>query len=428
MTCRRSGTSGRSTPDCLADIHLWRPYCQMKTTIAPFEVVAAEGCRLILADGRTLIDGIASWWTACHGHRHPHIVAAIKEQADRLPHVMLGGIVHPQAARLTRRLAERLPGDLNHVFLSDSGSVAVEVAMKIAIQYWLNLGQPQRTRFLSFQDAYHGDTAGAMSLCDPHDSQHAHFRGLLIEQFSLPIPRTSAEFAAFRQWFDARGDSVAAVIIEPLVQAAGGFRFHSPNQLQQIADAARRAGCLFIADEIATGFGRTGTMFACEQADVVPDIMCLGKGLSGGAISLAATVATTRIFAAFWSDDSSEALMHGTTYMGNPLACAAANASLDLFDSEPRLEQVARIESRLRDALGGLVGKAHVVDVRVRGAGAAVQVDRLLSKDRWMPFFVERGVWLRPTRDVFYLAPPLVITDDELGQLTAAIHAAVDAL
>ena len=407
---------------------LWRPYCQMKTAGAAWEVVAAEGAYLQLADGRRLIDGVSSWWTACHGHRHPYLVSAIKQQLDVLPHVMLGGIVHPQAARLCNRLAALAPGDLNHVFLVDSGSVAIEVAMKMAVQYWLNQGVTGRNRFVSFHDGYHGDTSGAMSLCDPEDSMHAHFQGFLQKQFCTAIPEKDEEFDAFARLLNHHRSEVAAVVIEPLVQAAGGFRMHSLAQLRRIAELTRDAGCLLIADEIATGFGRTGKMFAVEHAEVVPDIICIGKGLSGGMLSLAATIATREVFAAFWSDDPHFALMHGPTYMGNPLACAAANASLDLFESEPRLNQVAAIERVLLEALEPLRRIPQVLDVRVRGAIGAVQMKEVLNKEKWMKFFVERGVWLRPTRDVFYIAPPFTISEHELNRLIGSIIAAVESV
>jgi adenosylmethionine-8-amino-7-oxononanoate aminotransferase len=398
----------------------------MKTAGLPYEVVAAEGVYLQLADGRQLIDGVSSWWTACHGHRHPHLVEAVKQQIDVLPHVMLGGIVHPQAARLCNRLAALAPGELNHVFLVDSGSVAIEVAMKMAVQYWLNQGVTGRNRFVSFRDGYHGDTCGAMSLCDPEDSMHAHFQGFLQKQFCTAIPESDEEFGSLARLLNDHRGEIAAVVVEPLVQAAGGFRMHTPAQLRRIAHLTRASGCLLIADEIATGFGRTEKMFAVEHAAVVPDIMCIGKGLSGGMLSLAATVATRDVFSAFWSDDPQFALMHGPTYMGNPLACAAANASLDLFETEPRLDQVAKIEGTLRESLEPLRYSPQVLDVRVRGAIGVVQMRETLNKEQWMKFFVERGVWLRPTRDVFYIAPPFTISEHELKCLTTAVTAAVE--
>ena len=357
--------------------HLWMPYTQMRTAPLPLPVVATEEVYLVLADGRRLIDGLASWWTACHGYNHPHIARRIAAQLEVMPHVMLGGIHHEGAVTLAGRLAEILPGDLSHVFFSDSGSVAVEVAMKMAAQRWRNQGEAARNRFVTFRHAYHGDTTGAMSLCDPERSMHAHFKGFLLEQYSQPIPETEAEQAAFAAFLAGRREELAAVVIEPLVQGAGGMRFHSPAALAAVARITREAGLLLIADEIATGFGRTGSMFACEQADVVPDIMCLGKALTGGALGMAATVATGEVFASFCGDDDSLALMHGPTYMANPLACAAAHGSLDLFEEQPRPRQAKEMEVALDEQLAVCRDISGVVDVRTRGAIGVVQVEPL---------------------------------------------------
>jgi adenosylmethionine-8-amino-7-oxononanoate aminotransferase len=397
------------------------PYTQMHTAATPLPVVATEGVHLVLADGTRLVDGIASWWTACHGYNHPHILAEIRAQLERMPHVMLGGIHHEPALRLARRLGQLLPGDLNHVFFCDSGSVSVEVAMKMCVQFWLNQGIHGRTRFVAFQDGYHGDTTGAMSLCDPVRSMHAHFTGFLPEQFSCRIPRDEHDEREFAQFIAQRADQLAGVIIEPLVQGAGGMRFHEPESLRIIRRVCDQHHLLLVADEIATGFGRIGSMFACDVAGVVPDIMCIGKALTGGAISMAATVATTRVFEAFLSDDPAHALMHGPTYMANPLACAAANASLDLFEREPRLEQVRCIEAQMREQLAPCCTMAGVVDVRVKGAVGVVQVEDLGDREELMRRFRELGTWIRPTRDVIYLTPPLVISEASLGRLCAAI-------
>jgi adenosylmethionine-8-amino-7-oxononanoate aminotransferase len=389
----------------------------MRSAPLPVAVVRTEGVHWILADGRRLIDGLASWWTACHGYNHPHIVAEVSEQLRIMPHVMFGGVHHEPALRLARRLAGLLPGSLNHVFFSDSGSVAVEVAMKMAVQFWRNQGQSERHKFIAFQHAYHGDTTGAMSVCDPVNSMHSQFRGVLLEQYSRPIPTTSAEIAEFDSFVKEHRGHVAAVIIEPLVQGAGGMKFHSPDSLAALRAICGRHDVLLIADEIATGFGRTGTMFACQQAEIVPDIMCLGKALTGGTLSLAATVATSRVYEAFLSDLPEHALMHGPTYMANPLACAAANASLDVFESEPRLTQAMAIETALRESLPECRGCNGVVDVRCRGAIGAIQVRRLHELDRLRQRFVDAGVWLRPFRDMIYLTPPLSISTTELNQL-----------
>src|SRR5579875_3523638 len=298
--------------------HLWLPYAQMQTAPAPLPVARTEGCRIHLADGRVLIDGIASWWTACHGYNHPHIREAVSRQLQVMPHVMFGGFTHDPAERLAARLASLLPGALDHVFFTDSGSVAVEVAMKMAVQFWLNRGQTGRTRFLAFHEGYHGDTLGAMSVCDPEDSMHAHFEGWLPRQLFAALPRDATSEAALDALLAEHAPRLAAVILEPLVQGAGGMRFHEPATLAAAARLAHKHGLLLIADEIFTGFGRTGTMFAVDQAGVVPDIVCLSKALTGGTMALAATVATSEVFEAFWSDEAAMALMHGPTFMANP--------------------------------------------------------------------------------------------------------------
>ncbi|MCH2181367.1 MAG: adenosylmethionine--8-amino-7-oxononanoate transaminase [Mariniblastus sp.] len=400
---------------------IWLPYCQMKTARDSERVVENEGVMLRLADGRQLIDGIASWWTACHGYNHPQIVAAICQQAQQMSHVMLGGLVHEPATRLAERLADLIPGEDNKVFFSDSGSVAVEVALKIATQHWLNRGITSKNRFVCFQDAYHGDTAGAMSLCDPVDSMHAHFKGFLLEQFPTAIPTNQDELQGFRDFLLERRDRIAGVIIEPLIQMAAGFRFHSAESLAGIAQVCRELELLLILDEVATGFGRTGTMFALEQADLKPDLVCLGKGLSGGAVGLAATVASRSVYQPFHSGAPEHALMHGPTYMGNPIACAAAHASLDLFEQEPRLQQAQALEAWFTEYLQPLKADPHVVDVRCRGAVGAVQLQTEVALTPAIDFFVERGCWLRPLRDVIYLAPSFTIEKPQVETLCQAI-------
>ena len=402
--------------------HLWMPYTQMRTAPLPLPVVATEDVYLVLPDGRRLIDGLASWWTACHGYNHPHIVQRVAAQLEVMPHVMLGGIHHEGAVTLAARLAQLVPGDLAHVFFSDSGSVAVEVAMKMAAQMWRNRGESTRNRFVTFRHAYHGDTTGAMSLCDPDRSMHAHFKGFLLEQYSQPIPETASEQKAFASFLKAHRDQLAAVVIEPLVQGAGGMRFHSPAALAAVARITKEQGLLLIADEIATGFGRTGSMFACEQADVVPDIMCLGKALTGGTLGMAATVATGEVFEAFCGDEDGKALMHGPTYMANPLACAAAHGSLDLFEQQPRISQVQEMEKLLKEWLEPCRSLSGVVDVRVRGAIGVIEVERLHSQDKLPELFVNAGIWMRPFHDMFYLTPSLSMTPDQVRQLTTAAN------
>jgi len=401
--------------------HIWLPYTQMQNAAEPLRASHTAGSRIILDDGRELIDAVASWWTACHGYNHPHIVMAMEKQLHAMPHVMFGGLVHEPAEKLAARLAVMLPGPLNRVFFADSGSVAVEVAMKMAVQFGLNQGDTGRTRFLSFRDGYHGDTLAAMSVTDPDEGMHSLFRGYLPEQVIAPIPRDEASRAAFRQLLDEHRHEIAAVIVEPLVQCAGGMKMHDGATLKVIADAAKDAGVLLICDEIAVNFGRAGTLFAHTQAGIAPDIICLGKALTGGAINLAATVATADVFDAFLSDQAEAALMHGPTYMGSPLACAAANASLDLFDCEPRLQQVATIEAQLKRDLAPLTSLPGVVDIRIKGAIGAIEVADLHNLDWLKAQFVAAGIWLRPFGNVIYTMPPFTITPDELSAITGAI-------
>jgi adenosylmethionine---8-amino-7-oxononanoate aminotransferase len=423
---RPTGTDAPAASDGLA--HLWLPYAQMKTARPPLPVARTHGCRVVLADGRELIDGIASWWTACHGYNHPHIRQAVERQLAAMPHVMLGGLVHEQAVTLAGRLAELLPGDLDHVFFSDSGSVAVEVAMKMAVQFWLNRGVRSRKRFLAFRHAYHGDTTGAMAVCDPDDSMHALFSGLLPEHLVVDLPRDEASSEAFVRALERHADELAGIIVEPLVQGAGGMRFHEAAVLRRLRQAADRYQLLLIFDEIFTGFGRTGSLFACEAAGVEPDIIALSKALTGGTLPLAATVANRKVFDAFWSDDPSHALMHGPTYMANALACAAANASLDLFEWEPRLQQVANIARSLELGLARCRELPRVKDVRVKGAIGVVELDRIDDLDGLRARFVEEGVFIRPFGSIVYLTPSFTIEMDELAALTRAIGKVVGAL
>ena len=400
--------------------HVWLPYAQMKTAPPPLPVVATDGCRIKLADGRELIDGIASWWTACHGYNHPHIRAAVERQLATMPHVMFSGLVHEQALTLAQRLAKLLPGDLDRVFFSESGSVAVEIAMKIALQSAINRGERQRTRFIAFKGGYHGDTTGAMSVTDP-DVMHAMFHGQLPEQMLVDLPVSAGHMAELLAFAQLNGERIAGVIVEPLVQGAGGMRFHDAAVLKHIAAVARSCGALLIFDEIFTGFGRAGTLFACEEAGVVPDIITLSKALTGGTLPLAATVARKRVFDSFWSDDPGKALMHGPTYMGNPLACAAANASLDLFVREPRLEQVAAIGRQMADELAPCRGLPGVKDVRVKGAIGVVEMERIGDLAALRARFIEQGVFIRPFGTIIYLVPSFTIGPDELSRLTSAI-------
>jgi len=407
--------------------HVWRPYCQMKTAPQPLAVARTEGVRLILEDGRDLVDGIASWWTACHGYNHPHIRRAVADQLERAPHVMFGGLAHEPAYRLASRLAALLPGDLDHVFFAESGSVSVEIAMKMALQYWINRGVAGRTRFLSFLGGYHGDTLATMTICDPEEGMHSLFAGVMPAQHVVALPTDAAAEAGLRAYLAENAQEIAAIVVEPRVQGAGGMFFHDDEVLRILRQVADDYDMLLIFDEIFTGFGRTGDLFACEGAGVVPDIVTLSKALTGGTLPLSAAIASSRLFAAFWSDDPGAALMHGPTYMANPLACAAANASLDLFETGGWKADVARIEAGLRAGLEPCRAAAGVVDVRVKGAIGVVEFDGPVAVGALSQRFAELGVWIRPMLNLIYLTPPFVITDAELAMLTDAIRAVAGA-
>ena len=403
--------------------HIWLPYTQMQTAPLPLPVISANGVRLTLADGRELIDGIASWWCACHGYQHPHLVKQISSQLHTLSHVMFAGLAHEPAYTLARRLVSMAPKGLSRVFFSDSGSVAVEVAMKMAAQFWSNRQESDKRKFICFRNSYHGDTMGGMSLADPETGMHRALNHYMPEQYVFDIPNNRTDLAALAASLEEIKETVAGLVIEPLVQAAGGMKFHSPEMLVEIHRLCKEHQILFIADEIATGFGRTGSMFACLEAGITPDIMCLGKALTGGMIGLAATLATEEVFEAFLSDRLETALMHGPTFMANPLACAAANASLDLFEREPRIAQIQAIETQLREELKPCHKLENVADVRVKGAIGVVQLSNpsgeyiLALRQR----FIAEGVWLRPFSDVVYIMPAFTISTTELTQLTDAV-------
>jgi adenosylmethionine---8-amino-7-oxononanoate aminotransferase len=407
--------------------HVWRPYCQMKTAAAPLAVARTEGVRLYLEDGRVLIDGIASWWTACHGYNHPHIREAVARQLKIMPHVMFGGLAHEPAYRLAGRLAGLLPGDLNHVFFAESGSVSVEIAMKMALQFWINAGRHGRTKFLAFRGGYHGDTLATMTVCDPEEGMHALFAGVMPQQVIANLPVDAASEAALDAVLAERGDEIAAIIVEPLVQGAGGMLLHGPDVLRRLRRLADRHDVLLVFDEIFTGFGRTGSLFAMQQAGIEPDIVTLSKALTGGTLPLSAAVASSRVFQAFWSDDAGAALMHGPTYMANPLACAAANASLDLFETWDWQGAVARIEAGLRAGLEPCRSAPGVVDVRVLGAIGVVEFDRQVEAGPLNSRFADEGAWIRPMGKVIYLTPALTIGEGDLSDLTRALRNGIGA-
>jgi adenosylmethionine-8-amino-7-oxononanoate aminotransferase len=401
--------------------HIWLPYSQMKTDLPPLPVIATEGTRLRLSDGRELVDGTASWWTACHGYNPPHIRHAVARQLKAMPHVMFGGLVHEPAVRLAMRLAALLPGDLDRVFFSESGSVAVEVALKMAAQFWINKGVAGRSKFLAFRGAYHGDTFATMAVCDPDEGMHKRFASVLPQNIIADLPRDEESAAQFAALVERHAHELAAIIVEPLVQGAGGMIFHAPDVLGRLRAIADRYGLLLIFDEIFTGFGRTGAMFACQEANVVPDIICLSKALTGGTMPLAATIARRHVFEAFWSDDPAQALMHGPTYMANPLACAAANASLDLFEKEPRLKQVAAIEAGLKAGLELCRGLQGIKDVRVKGAIGVVELEEEPDLNTLRSRFIELGVFVRSFGRVIYLTPAFTIDAVDLKRLIEAI-------
>jgi adenosylmethionine-8-amino-7-oxononanoate aminotransferase len=405
--------------------HIWLPYAQMKTAARPLPVRATHGTRLILEDGRELIDGVASWWTAVHGYNHPALLAAAREQLERMPHVTLGGLANEPAYALAAKLAEITPkgpsGDLDRVFFSESGSVSVEVAMKIAVQYQAQTGHPERRRFVAFHGGYHGDTFATMAVCDPEEGMHAKFAGALAAQHITQLPETPELEAALDAVMAKAGD-VAAVLVEPLIQGAGGMRMHAPETLGALRRLCDAHGALLIFDEIFAGLGRTGSLFAADEAGVAPDVLTLSKALTGGVAPLAATIASGRVFEAFWSDDPAHALMHGPTYSGHALGCAIALASLKLFETEPRLAQVRAIETRLQDGLADLAALPHVREVRVKGAVGAVELDRPIDREAMRARFIEAGVFVRPLERVIYLTPSYVIESADLDRLIETVR------
>ena len=404
---------------------VWRPYCQHRTAPPPLPVVSARGCRLVLADGREIVDGTASWWTAAHGYGHPHIRARVTEQLERMPHVAFGGLAHEEAYTLARRLGELVPG-LGHVFFTESGSVAVEVALKMALQSFHNVGRPRRT-VVAFEGAYHGDTFATMSLCDPVDGMHGAFSGNGLRVVHLPIPTPGD--GGFEVAFAPIARDVACVIVEPLVQCAGGMRMHGADSLVRLRRACDEHGSLLIFDEIATGFHRTGRRLALDEAGVVPDVVVLGKALTGGTLPLAAAVGSDAVFDAFLAEGAGKELQHGPTYMANALCCAAAHASLDLFARGGFEARAAHLAGVMLDRLAGLRGRPNVVDVRVKGAIGAVEMKPGTAPPS--SAFVALGAFVRPLRlrnaDVVYLMPPLVIDDAELGILLGALEGAIEA-
>ncbi|MGN9914746.1 adenosylmethionine--8-amino-7-oxononanoate transaminase [Phytohabitans sp. LJ34] len=413
--------------------HVWHPYGPMPGTTDPYVVESADGVLLRLADGRELVDGMSSWWAAIHGYRHPVLDAAVVGQLGRMSHVMFGGLTHEPAVALARTLVEVTPEGLEHVFLCDSGSVSVEVAVKMALQYQRSRGRPHKHRLATWRGGYHGDTFHPMSVCDPVGGMHQLWTDVLPRQVFAPAPPDGFDappdegyLQTLKAALEAHAEELAAVIVEPVVQGAGGMRFHSPAYVRALRELTREYDVLLILDEIATGFGRSGAFFAADHAGVTPDIMCVGKALTGGYLSLAATLCTADVAAGI-SAGAVPVLAHGPTFMGNPLACAVASASIGLLRDGDWAGEVSRIETALRAGLAPLEGAPGVLDVRVLGAIGVVQLDRPVDMAAATAAAVGAGVWLRPFRDLIYTMPPYVADDLDVARITRAVAVAARA-
>ncbi|EMO1370643.1 adenosylmethionine--8-amino-7-oxononanoate transaminase [Proteus mirabilis] len=421
------------TPDDIAfDLrHIWHPYTSMSNPLPAYPIVSAKGVELTLANGNQLIDGMSSWWAAIHGYNHPELNTAVTEQLAAMSHVMFGGITHPPAVALCRKLLAITPAPLECIFLADSGSVAVEVAIKMALQYWQAKGE-KRQRIVALKRGYHGDTFGAMSVCDPDNSMHSLYKGYLPNHLFVEAPKTgfyqpwdATDIDALRTTLAQHHQHIAAVMLEPIVQGAGGMRIYHPEYLTQARALCDEFNVLLIADEIATGFGRTGKLFACEHAGISPDIMCVGKALTSGYMTLSATL-TTRHIADTISQGDAGCFMHGPTYMGNPLACAVANASLSLLEQGHWVNQVAQIEDQLKTELLPLKQAKSVKDVRVLGAIGVVEMVEPVNMAKLQKYFVDEGVWIRPFGQLIYIMPPYIISPEKLTKLTQVIEKAVN--
>ncbi len=411
--------------------HIWHPYTSAVNPLPCYEVAGASGTKIHLATGETLIDGMSSWWAAIHGYNHPALNAAAHAQVDKFSHVMFGGLTHEPAVNVCRQLLDMAPAGMSRVFLADSGSVSVEVALKMALQYWACQGRADKHKVITPRNGYHGDTFAAMSVCDPVNGMHSLFSNVLTPQYFAPAPQTrydqtfsEDDILPLEELFDAHHNELAALIIEPIVQGAGGMRIYHPEYLKRARQLCDQYNVLLICDEIATGFGRTGKLFGCEHASISPDIMCVGKALTGGYMTLAATMCTEDVALGVCQGEPG-VFMHGPTYMGNPLACSVASASLELISQNHWQKQVADIEAQLKQTLPDCLSLAAVRDVRILGAIGVVETHHPVDVARLQRHFVKAGVWIRPFNKLVYIMPPYIISGDELKQLTDAIYMAL---